>query len=215
MGQYQGTGMESEPLAGMPARFRKVPYRAVRDTSLPAGALRLLIAIACNADTDGRCALETDRLASEVGLTPDDIARFNRQLAESGYVSARQEDRIWQYQLVLEPDGKGAQGTAIRMDQRARAQSGRTRGVNRLMRAWRDADRFSFWLRTVLPPDDTDLFWSWALSNEDDYHNLVQRFGDAKDDGALEALLRETVAVIASVSPGDPNPGVEGRSSAA
>ena len=212
MGYDQGTGMESEPLAGMPARFRKVPYRAVRDTSLPAGALRLLIAIACNADGDGQCTLEIDRLAAEVGLTPDDIARFSTQLAEARYVSAKQEDRLFTYRLVLEPES-GADRKAIRLG--GTKSNGRTRGVNRLMRAWRDADRFSFWLRTVLPPDDTDLFWSWALSNEDDYHNLVQRFGDAKDDGALEALLRETVAVIASVSPGEPPPRIEGRSSAA
>ncbi len=206
--------MESEPLAGMPARFRKVPYRAVRDTSLPAGALRLLIAIACNADGDGRCALEPDRLAAEVGLTPDDIARFSGQLTEARYVSATQDDRVWQYQLVSEPEAGAAAGRAIRIGG-ARAGTGRTRGVNRLMRAWRDADRFSFWLRTVLPPDDTDLFWSWALRNEDDYHNLVQRFGDAKDDGALEALLRETVDVIASLDSGGPMPDFEGRSSAA
>ena len=64
--------MESEPLAGMPARFRKVPYRAVRDTSLPAGALRLLIAIACNADSDGQCTLEVDRLAAD-DTTPPSI----------------------------------------------------------------------------------------------------------------------------------------------
>ena len=67
----------------------------------------------------------------------------------------------------------------------------------------------------MLPPDDTDLFWSWALRNEDDYHNLVQRFGDAKDDGALEALLRETVDVIAGLGPSGPAGGIEGRSSAA
>ena len=207
--------MESEPLAGMPARFRKVPYRAVRDTSLPAGALRLLIAIACNADGDGRCALQADRLAAEVGLTPDDIARFSGQLSDSRYVSATQDGPVWQYQLILEPGGAADDGKAIRLARGGKAANGRTRGVNRLMRAWRDADRFSFWLRTVLPPDDTDLFWSWALRNEDDYHNLVQRFGDAKDDGALEALLRETVDVIAGLSPNGPPGGIEGRSSAA
>ena len=207
--------MESEPLAGMPARFRKVPYRAVRDTSLPAGALRLLIAIACNADTDGRCALEADRLAADVGLTPDDISRFSSQLTESRYVSAVRDDRVWQYQLVLEPEGEAAKGKTFRLTSAGKAANGRTRGVNRLMRAWRDADRFSFWLRTVLAPDDTDLFWSWALRNEDDYHTLVQRFGDAKDDGALEALLRETADVIASLDSNGSNAGFEGRSSAA
>ncbi len=213
MGCNQGAGMESEPLAGMPARFRKVPYRAVRDTSLPAGALRLLIAIACNADGDGQCTLEVDRLAAEVGLTPDDIGRFSTQLAEARYVSATQDDRLWTYRLVLEPEG-GAERKAIRLA--GGKPNGRTRGVNRLMRAWRDADRFSFWLRTVLPPDDTDLFWSWALKNEDDYHNLVQRFGEAKDDAALEALLRETVDVIASLGPvGGPPGDYQDRSSAA
>lgn len=207
--------MESEPLAGMPARFRKVPYRAVRDTSLPAGALRLLIAIACNADGDGRCALDADRLATEVGLTPDDISRYSEQLAEARYASATRKDRIWHYQLVLEPESGKAGADAIAMAHPAKTGGGRPRGVSRLMRAWRDADRFSFWLRTVLPPDDTDLFWSWALRNEDDYHSLVQRFGEAKDDGALESLLRETVDVIASLNPAGPPNGLEGRSSAA
>lgn len=207
--------MEAEPLAGMPARFRKVPYRAVRDTSLPAGALRLLIAIACNADGDGRCALDAERLATEVGLTPDDIARYSEQLAEARYASASRKDRIWQYQLVLEPEAGKTGTNAIPMARSAKAAGGRSSGVSRLMRAWRDADRFSFWLRTVLPPDDTDLFWSWALRNEDDYHSLVQRFGDAKDDSALEALLRETVDVIASLNPAGPSNGLEGRSSAA
>ena len=207
--------MEAEPLAGMPARFRKVPYRAVRDTSLPAGALRLLIAIACNADGDGRCALDAERLATDVGLTPDDIARYSEQLAEARYASASRKDRVWQYQLVLEPEAGKTDSNAVPMARSAKAAGGRSSGVSRLMRAWRDADRFSFWLRTVLPPDDTDLFWSWALRNEDDYHSLVQRFGDAKDDSALEALLRETVDVIASLNPAGPPNGLEGRSSAA
>ncbi len=207
--------MEAEPLAGMPARFRKVPYRAVRDTSLPAGALRLLIAIACNADGDGRCALDAERLAADVGLTPDDIARYSEQLAEARYASASRKDRVWQYQLVLEPETGKTGADAIPIARPAKPAGGRSSGVSRLMRAWRDADRFSFWLRTVLPPDDTDLFWSWALRNEDDYHSLVQRFADAKDDSALEALLRETVDVIASLNPAGPPNGLEGRSSAA
>lgn len=205
--------MESEPLAGMPARFRKVPYRAVRDTSLPAGALRLLIAIACNADGDGRCDLEADRMATDVGLTPDDIDRYSQQLAESHYVSAAREDRRWQYQLVSEPEA--FEPDTARPPKAAKSANGRSRGVNRLMRAWRDADRFSFWLRTVLPPDDTDLFWAWALDNEDDYYNFVQRFGDAKDDGALESLLRETVRVIAKFRPHGVPTELQGRSSAA
>ena len=208
------TGMESEPLAGMPARFRKVPYRAVRDTSLPAGALRLLIAIACNADGDGRCDLEADRMATDFGLTPDDIARYSGQLAELHYVSAARDDRRWQYQLVSEPEAHGTATGALRRPRTAKTANGRSRGVSRMMRAWRDADRFSFWLRTVLPPDDTDVFWSWALGNEDDYHNFVQRFGDAKDDGALESLLRETVKVIASLSPAGPPTDLGGHSSA-
>ncbi len=192
--------MESEPLAGMPARFRKVPYRAVGDTSLPAGALRLLIAIACNADADGRCDLEADRLAAEVGLTPDDIIRYSEQLTEARYVSGSRNDRHWRYQLVLEPEARAAGPNAFRATSTGISPKGRSRGVSRMMRAWRDADRFSFWLRTVLAPDDTDLFWSWALGNEDDYHDLVQRFGDAKDDGALESLLRETAEVIARLA---------------
>lgn len=207
--------MESEPLAGMPARFRKVPYRAVRDTSLPAGALRLLIAIACNADGDGRCDLEADRLAAEVGLTTEDIARYSEQLTEARYVSAARKERHWQYQLVLEPEAGAAEPGALRLASTTKTDGRRSRGVSRMMRAWRDADRFSFWLRTVLAPDDTDLFWSWALGNEDDYHSLVQRFGDAKDDGALESLLRETADIIARLSPAKPPSDVEDRSSAA
>jgi hypothetical protein len=207
--------MESEPLAGMPARFRKVPYRAVRDASLPAGALRLLIAIACNADGDGRCDLEADRMAMDVGLTPEEIARYSEQLAQLHYVSAARDDRRWQYQLVSDPEANDTEAGSVRHPPTAKPAGGRSRGVNRLMRAWRDADRFSFWLRTVLPPDDTDLFWAWALSNEDDYHTFVQRFGDAKDDSALESLLRETADVIASVSPAHAPTDLEGRSSAA
>ena len=99
--------MESEPLAGMPARFRKVPYRAVRDTSLPAGALRLLIAIACNADGDGRCALPADRLAADVGLTPDDIGRFSGQLSESRYVTASQDGHGVTVAIEQEPGSSG------------------------------------------------------------------------------------------------------------
>ena len=207
--------MESEPLAGMPARFRKVPYRAVRDTSLPAGALRLLIAIACNADSDGRCAFAADRLAADVGLTPEDVARYSEQLSDARYVSSTREDRSWQYQLVSEPEAGQTGARAIRLARPAKAPNGRSRGVSRLMRAWRDADRFSFWLRTVLCPDDTDLFWAWALRNEDDYHSLVQRFGDAKDDGALEVLLGETAEIISSLAPADPPSDLAGRSSAA
>lgn len=205
--------MESEPLAGMPARFRKVPYRAVRDTSLPAGSLRLLIAIACNADGEGRCELAADRLAADVGLTPDEIARYSEQLAESRYVSATRNSVHWHYQLVSEP--YGADADEIRLASPAKVAKGRLRGVNRIVRAWRDADRFSFWLRTVLSPDDTDLFWSWALRNEDAYHKLVQRFGDAKDDGAFEALLRETAKVIASVGQAGAPGGFQDRSPAA
>ncbi|NNG05122.1 MAG: hypothetical protein HKM95_13635 [Inquilinus sp.] len=186
--------MDSEPLAGMPARFRKVPYRAVRDTSLPAGALRLLIAISCGADSDGECLMETTRLAAEVGLTPDDIGHFSRQLAAAGYLAAELEDTSWRYRLVTEPERANG---AARKPVPAAAGAGRPKGINRMLRAWRVADRFSFWLRTVVAPDETDLFWSWALRNEDDYHGLVQRFGEADDETALEALLGDALAAIA------------------
>ena len=186
--------MDSEPLAGMPARFRKVPYRAVRDTSLPAGALRLLIAVSCGAGSNGECLMEAGRLAAEVGLTPDDIEHFSHLLASAGYLAAEPEGTSWRYRLMAEPERSSA---AAPPSPTAVNSTGRSKGINRMLRAWRVADRFSFWLRTVVAPDDTDLFWSWALRKEEEYHDLVQRFGEADDETALEGLLRDALAAIA------------------
>lgn len=203
--------MDSEPLAGMPARFRKVPYRAVRDTTLPAGALRLLIAVSCGSGSDGECLMEAGRLAAEVGLTPDDIEHFSHLLAAAGYLAAEPEGTSWRYRLVAEPEQARSAPSG---SPAAVSGSGRSRGINRMLRAWRVADRFSFWLRTVVAPDETDLFWSWALRKEDEYHDLVQRFGEADDETALEALLRDALAAIAEARGVSANRTAENTSSA-
>ena len=63
---------------------------------------------------------------------------------------------------------------------------------------------FALWLRTVLSPEDGRLFQTWARAHARDHRDLRQRFAKATDDGDLEALLHDTLAVVAGAAPSRP-----------
>ena len=207
--------IESEPPSEWPTRRAWVPYRAACDPDLSAGALRLLIALACHADERGWCTIDVDRLTAATGLSSVDLAQFSRQLSAAFYVVARLQGPCWRFQIVTDPVAgepsahapEPADEWPLQPSPRSADAPSRPRAVTKLLRAWRGADRFRLWLRTVLSPGDTDLFWTWALGNDADYHELVRRFGDADDDAALDALSKDTAAIAAAARTADQHDG--------
>jgi len=57
-------------------------------------------------------------------------------------------------------------------------------------------DGFRFWLRTILDPEDVEIFSGWARRRSAEYRSLIRKFDDAKDDHAIELLLEDTLALV-------------------
>lgn len=58
------------------------------------------------------------------------------------------------------------------------------------------ADGFRFWLRTILDPEDVEIFSGWACRQSVEYRELIGKFDNANDDNAIEALLEDTLALV-------------------
>lgn len=57
-------------------------------------------------------------------------------------------------------------------------------------------DGFRFWLRTILDPEDVEIFSGWASRQSAEYRNLIRQFDGADDDHAIESLLEDTLALV-------------------
>lgn len=198
--------MKAEQSAQPETGVSCVPLRAARDDALSPEALRLLIALAAHADEAGWCTADPQELGAVTGLAPAAVSRGLGELETALYLARRGEPApgyrivsdLEQAELAREAgrilSGRGAEGEARPQAATAR---GKRRGVRRLLRVWHAVDRFQFWARIVLSPEEAEAFWLWALEHEADYHGFVHRFAEALDDGDLEALLRDMVATVA------------------
>jgi hypothetical protein len=189
---------------GEGARAR-IPARAARDESLPAEALRLLIALAATPHERPT----VDELAALTGLRPSTVLARMGDLQRQGYVrlSAGAEGPGY----VLTPAGAPlpepvpalapavAAAPGLRAEQPAPVPKPAGSGMRRILKAWRSAERFQFWIRTVLSPEDAEVFWVWARDNGSLYQDLARRHGEVRSDGDLDALLEETHAILAGL----------------
>ena len=57
-------------------------------------------------------------------------------------------------------------------------------------------DGFRFWLKTILDPDDVEIFSGWAGRKSTEFRRLVNKFDRADDDHAIESLLEDTLALV-------------------
>lgn len=57
-------------------------------------------------------------------------------------------------------------------------------------------DGFRFWLRTILDPEDVEVFSGWAGRQSTEYRLLVDKFDRADDDQTIESLLDDTLALV-------------------
>ncbi len=57
-------------------------------------------------------------------------------------------------------------------------------------------DGFRFWLKTILDPEDVEIFSGWAGRQSTEYRQMVRKFEDAHDDQTIESLLEDTLAVV-------------------
>lgn len=57
-------------------------------------------------------------------------------------------------------------------------------------------DGFRFWLKTILDPEDVEVFSGWAGRQSAAYRQLVSKFDSADDDGMIESLLEDTLALV-------------------
>lgn len=57
-------------------------------------------------------------------------------------------------------------------------------------------DGFRFWLRTILDPEDVEIFSGWASRQSAEYRKLIGKFDSADDDHAIESLLEDTLALV-------------------
>ena len=55
---------------------------------------------------------------------------------------------------------------------------------------------FRFWLRTILDPEDVEIFSDWASRQSAEYRRLIRTFDRANDDQAIESLLDTTLALV-------------------
>jgi hypothetical protein len=209
----------------------RIPARAARDDTLPAEALRLLIALA--AAPYGRPSVE--ELAALTGLRPSAVVARMGELQRQGYVrlSAGAEGPGYALEAAGVPTAAAAPEPAApptlaappmrarAIERSAEPSAGRAAepaaaapageaparatgsGMRRILKAWRSAERFQFWIRTVLSPEDAETFWSWARDNGSLYQDLARRHAEVRSDADLDALLEETHAILATMSGGD------------
>lgn len=57
-------------------------------------------------------------------------------------------------------------------------------------------DGFRFWLKTILDPEDVEIFTGWAGRQSTEYRQLVRKFDSADDDHTIESLLEDTLALV-------------------
>ena len=57
-------------------------------------------------------------------------------------------------------------------------------------------DGFRFWLKTILDPEDVEIFSGWAGRQSTEYRKLVTKFESADDDNSIESLLEDTIALV-------------------
>ena len=55
---------------------------------------------------------------------------------------------------------------------------------------------FRFWLKTILDPEDVEVFSNWAGRQSAEYRRLIREFDRAKNDQAIESLLDATLALV-------------------
>lgn len=55
---------------------------------------------------------------------------------------------------------------------------------------------FRFWLKTILDPEDVEVFSNWADRQSAEYRRLIREFDRAKNDQAIESLLDATLALV-------------------
>ncbi len=55
---------------------------------------------------------------------------------------------------------------------------------------------FRFWLKTILDPEDVEIFSDWASRQSAEYRRLIRTFDRANDDQAIESLLDMTLALV-------------------
>lgn len=55
---------------------------------------------------------------------------------------------------------------------------------------------FRFWLKTILDPEDVEVFSKWAGRQSAEYRRLIRQFDRAKNDQAIESLLDATLALV-------------------
>lgn len=55
---------------------------------------------------------------------------------------------------------------------------------------------FRFWLKTILDPEDVEVFSNWADRQSAEYRRLIREFDRAKNDQAIESLLDVTLALV-------------------
>ena len=55
---------------------------------------------------------------------------------------------------------------------------------------------FRFWLKTILDPEDVEVFSDWASRQSAEYRHLIRTFDRANDDQAIESLLDMTLALV-------------------
>ena len=55
---------------------------------------------------------------------------------------------------------------------------------------------FRFWLKTILDPEDVEVFSDWASRQSAEYRRLIRTFDRANDDQAIESLLDMTLALV-------------------
>ena len=55
---------------------------------------------------------------------------------------------------------------------------------------------FRFWLKTILDPEDVEIFSEWASRQSGEYRRLIRSFDRATDEQAIESLLEQTLALV-------------------
>ena len=55
---------------------------------------------------------------------------------------------------------------------------------------------FRFWLKTILDPEDVEIFSEWASRQSGEYRRLIRTFDRATDEQAIESLLDQTLALV-------------------
>jgi DNA replication protein DnaD len=72
---------------GKEGKYLSLPFDAVLDRNLKFESLKVLMAIAKHADTDGRCFPSRGLLAELTGMHPVNVSKATRKLVELGWLT--------------------------------------------------------------------------------------------------------------------------------